>query len=68
VGYGEFPQTIADPKHERHAELLEWSGGDFDAHQFNVDEINCVLEPIPPAALIGQACDLFAMFAVCSGG
>jgi hypothetical protein len=29
-GYGEFLEAIADPKHERQAELLEWSGGELD--------------------------------------
>jgi hypothetical protein len=39
-GYGEFLEADADPKHERHAELLEWCGGDFDTQQFAIDEIN----------------------------
>src|SRR5258708_108866 len=38
--YGEFLEDIADSKHERHKELLEWCGGDFDPQQFDVDEIN----------------------------
>jgi hypothetical protein len=25
-------EAIADPKHERHAELTEWIGDDFDPH------------------------------------
>lgn len=29
-GYGEFLEAIADPKHERHAELTEWIGETFD--------------------------------------
>lgn len=29
-GYEEFLVAIADPSHERHAELIEWHGGDFD--------------------------------------
>ncbi len=29
-GYAEFLDGIADPKHERHAELTEWIGGAFD--------------------------------------
>jgi hypothetical protein len=39
-GYGEFLEAIADPKHKRHAELLEWCGGDFDPQQLNITEIN----------------------------
>ena len=29
-GYAEFLEAIKDPKHERHAELTEWIGDDFD--------------------------------------
>lgn len=29
-GYPDFLEAIADPKHERHAELTEWIGGAFD--------------------------------------
>jgi pRiA4b ORF-3-like protein len=29
-GYVELLDAIADPKHERHAELTEWVGDDFD--------------------------------------
>jgi hypothetical protein len=39
-GYGEFLEAIADSKHERHKEMLEWCGGDFDPQQFDTDEIN----------------------------
>jgi hypothetical protein len=39
-GYGEFLEVIADPKHERHTELLEWCGGHFDPQQFDTDAIN----------------------------
>ena len=31
-GYAEMLEAIADPKHERHAELTEWIGDDFDPH------------------------------------
>jgi len=47
-GYGEFLEAIADPKHERHNELLEWCGGDFDPQQFDVDEINRRLASLAP--------------------
>src|SRR5215470_3620157 len=47
-GYGEFLEAIADPKHERHAELLEWCGGDFDPQQFNVNEINRRIASLAP--------------------
>ena len=29
-GYGELLEAIKDPRHERHAELTEWIGDDFD--------------------------------------
>ena len=31
-GYAEMLEAIADPKHERHAELTEWIRDDFDPH------------------------------------
>jgi Plasmid pRiA4b ORF-3-like protein len=34
-GYSEFLEAIADPKHERHGELLEWIGGEFDSEDFD---------------------------------
>jgi hypothetical protein len=36
-GYRGFLAAIADPKHERHAELVEWSGGNFDANSVDVE-------------------------------
>jgi hypothetical protein len=47
-GYGEFLEAIADPNHERHAELLEWCGGDFDPEQLNITEINRSLASLVP--------------------
>lgn len=29
-GYADYLEAIADPKHERHAELIEWRGPGFD--------------------------------------
>jgi Plasmid pRiA4b ORF-3-like protein len=34
-GYAEFLHAIADPKHERHSEWLEWIGGEFDPEEFD---------------------------------
>jgi hypothetical protein len=34
-GYERFLEAIADPKHEQHAELLEWVGGFFDPEAFD---------------------------------
>jgi hypothetical protein len=47
-GYGEFLEAIADSKHDRHKELLEWCGGDFDPQQFDIDEINRRLASLAP--------------------
>jgi hypothetical protein len=47
-GYGEFLEAIADPKHERHTELLEWCGGHFDPQRFDIDEINRRLASLAP--------------------
>ena len=35
-GYAEYLEAMADPHHERHAEMLEWCGPDFDPN--TVDE------------------------------
>jgi hypothetical protein len=34
---------VADPNHERHAELTEWSGGDFDPNDLAIEDINAAL-------------------------
>jgi Plasmid pRiA4b ORF-3-like protein len=47
-GYIEFLEAIADPKHERHKELREWIGGDFDPQQFDIDEIDPALARLAP--------------------
>jgi hypothetical protein len=44
-GYIDFLDAIKNPKHERHAELTEWSGGDFDPDRFDINEINRALAP-----------------------
>ncbi len=38
-GYEEFLEAIMDPNHERHEELLNWVGGDFDPEYFDVEDI-----------------------------
>jgi hypothetical protein len=47
-GYNEFLEAIADPKHERHQELREWSGDDFNPTEFDADEINRTLAQFSP--------------------
>jgi hypothetical protein len=39
-GYDECLEAITHRKHERHNELLEWRGGDFDPQQFDIDQMN----------------------------
>ena len=38
-GYAEFLDAIADPRHERHAELREWYGEDFHPNVVDVPAI-----------------------------
>ncbi len=42
-GYYDFLAAIRDPKHERHDELVEWAGDDFDPESFDLDEVNELL-------------------------
>lgn len=35
-GYEEFLEAIADPDHERHAEIAEWHGTDFNPETVDV--------------------------------
>ncbi len=39
-GYEELLQTISDPNHPEHEEMLEWLGGEFDPEEFDLEEIN----------------------------
>ena len=45
-GFYDFLEAIADPEHERHEELKEWLGDDFDPEAFSVDEVNRRLAPL----------------------
>lgn len=42
-GYADFLEAIRDPKHEEHAEYLEWIGGSFHPEEFDVDAVNGLL-------------------------
>jgi hypothetical protein len=42
-GYEELLEALADPDHERHAELHEWLGDDFDPHAVDVAGISQAL-------------------------
>lgn len=39
-GYAELLDTIKDPNHPEHEDMLEWLGGDFDPEAFNVEAVN----------------------------
>jgi hypothetical protein len=39
-GYQEFLEAVRDPKHEQHAEMREWVGGEFDPERFDIDAVN----------------------------
>ncbi len=45
-GYVNFLKAIQDPKHEEHAEMLEWIGGEFDAEAFDLKAVNQSLKSI----------------------
>lgn len=38
-GYEEFLEALADPDHEQHADMVHWSGGNFDAEDVGIDSI-----------------------------
>ena len=39
LGYAEFLDAIHDPKHERHVELREWIGNDFDPNDADANAL-----------------------------
>jgi hypothetical protein len=46
--YAEFLAAIADPSHLEHETYLEWSGGQFDPKQFDLEAANRALGRIKP--------------------
>jgi hypothetical protein len=50
-GYAELLEAIKDPKHERHAELTEWIGYDFDPDADDAEGLS--------AEVSGSACPAF---------
>ena len=44
-GYYDLIEAIADPDHERHEEISEWVGEDFDPQAFSVENVNRMLSP-----------------------
>lgn len=45
-GFYDLLEAIGDPDHDRHKELRDWLGGDFDPEAFSVDEVNRRLAPL----------------------
>jgi Plasmid pRiA4b ORF-3-like protein len=41
-GYTELLDVIKDPSDEKHEDILEWLGGEFDPGYFNLEELNKV--------------------------
>ncbi len=46
-GYMDLIEALADPEHERHEELLDWIGGEFDPEAFDLDGTNELLRRVP---------------------
>ncbi len=44
-GYMNLLETLANPRHPDHEEMLEWVGGEWDAEAFDIDAVNAVLQP-----------------------
>lgn len=42
-GFYELLDAIQDPKHERHDELLEWVGEQYDPEAFSIERVNRLL-------------------------
>jgi hypothetical protein len=45
-GYGELLEAIKDPKHERHAELVQWIGNDFDPDDDEAEWLTAEVEAL----------------------
>lgn len=43
-GYYNLLEILADPKHPEHADMKEWIGGELDAAEFDLNEVNAVLK------------------------
>ncbi|MBI4909363.1 MAG: plasmid pRiA4b ORF-3 family protein [Acidobacteria bacterium] len=39
-GYYDLIEALADPDHESHEHLLEWTGGRFDPNAFSITDVN----------------------------
>jgi hypothetical protein len=48
--YAEFLAAIADPNHEEHESLQQWSGGQFDPKRFDIEAVNRALATVSEAS------------------
>jgi hypothetical protein len=39
-GYADFAEAARNPDHERHADILEWVGDEFDPEAFDIEAVN----------------------------
>ena len=44
-GFYDLVEALNDPNHERHEEMLDWIGDDFDPEAFSVAKVNRMLAP-----------------------
>ena len=44
-GFYDLLDALADPTHERHEELLEWIGDDFNPQAFSLENVSRMLSP-----------------------
>jgi hypothetical protein len=47
-GYAEYLEAMADPNHERHTEMVEWCGPDFDPNAVDEAAIRKQLNRLTP--------------------
>jgi Plasmid pRiA4b ORF-3-like protein len=45
-GYYDFLEALNDPNHDEHDSYMEWWGGYFDPEEFDIGEVNQVLQEI----------------------
>ena len=45
-GFYDLVEVLDDPNHERHEEIIDWIGDDFDPQVFSVDDVNRMLAPL----------------------
>lgn len=48
TGYTEFLQVLTEPTHEEHDHFVQWAGGAFDPHAFDLDVTNQSLRRFQP--------------------